>query len=124
METRQIVRYHVLELNTDGALELAQIGTTLASDISLEGAFLAHVTLKPGTRLHFYFELPDGYVECVGKVVHNQHRIDAYGVARPGSGVRFVVVAGLDKQRLARYLAGQTRSHRNPDVEDALAAAK
>jgi hypothetical protein len=124
METRQVVRYHVLEVNADAELELAQIGTTLASDISVDGVFLSHVMLKPGTRLHFYFELPDGYVECVGKVVHNQHRIDAFGVARPGSGVRFVIVAGLDRQRLARYLAGKARSHRNPEATGQLAAAE
>lgn len=124
METRQIVRYHVLEVNADDELELQQIGTTLASDISVDGVFLSHVMLEPGTRLHFYFELPDGYVECVGKVVHNQHRIDAYGVARPGSGVRFVIVAGADRLRLARYLAGKARSHRIPETMGLMAAAK
>jgi hypothetical protein len=124
METRQVVRYHVLEVNADEKLELTQIGTTLASDISVDGVFLAHVMLKPGTRLHFYFELPDGYVECVGKVVHNQHRIDGLGVARPGSGVRFVIVSGSDRQRLARYVAGKARSHRFPEPAAQLAAAK
>jgi hypothetical protein len=119
-----VVRYHVLEVNAEDKLELAQIGTTLASDISLDGVFLSHVILKPGTRMHFYFELPDGYVECVGKVVHNQHRIDSFGVARPGSGVRFVIVAGSDRQRLARYLAGKARSHRFSEAADQLAATK
>ncbi len=114
MATRQVVRYHVLEMKGD-ELQLERIGTTLASDISLDGVFLSHVTLKPGTRLHFYFELPDGYVECVGKVIHNQHRVDASGVARPGSGVRFVIVAGSDRLRLARYLAGKERGHRIPE---------
>src|SRR5262249_54082033 len=124
IETRQIVRYHVLTLGADDKLELTSVGTTLASDISVDGVFLSHVMLERGVRLHFYFELPDGYVECVGKVVHNQHRIDAHGVARPGSGVRFVIVSGLDRQRLARYLAGKARGHRIPEAEAGLAAAK
>lgn len=111
MATRQVVRYHVLEMRGD-TFELTRIGTTLASDISLDGVFLSHVTLTPGTRLHFYFELPDGYVECVGKVVHNQHRVDAFGVARPGSGVRFVIVSGSDRMRLQRYLGGKRGGHR------------
>lgn len=121
--TRQVVRYHVLEL-VDDELQLDRIGTTLASDISRDGVFLAHVTLKPGTRLHFYFELPDGYVECVGKVVHNQHRVDASGVARPGSGVRFVIVSGMDRMRLAKYLAGKGRGHRNPEAIGRLSLAR
>ena len=121
IQTRQVVRYHVLEVRDD-KLELTRIGTTLASDISADGVFLSHVTLTPGTRLHFYFELPDGYVECVGKVVHNQHRIDAFGVARPGSGVRFVIVAGHDRLRLAKYLAGKPAGHRIPEATGQLSA--
>jgi hypothetical protein len=121
IQTRQVVRYHILEVRGD-ELELTRIGTTLASDISLDGVFLSHVTLPPGTRLHFYFELPDGYVECVGKVVHNQHRIDGFGVARPGSGIRFVIVAGLDRMRLAKYLAGKRSGHRIPEAVGQLTA--
>jgi hypothetical protein len=120
---RQIVRYHVLELVND-ELQLQRIGTTLASDISLDGVFLAHVTLKIGTRLHFYFELPDGYVECVGKVVHNQHRVDSFGVAKPGSGVRFVIVSGMDRMRLAKYLAGKGRGHRIPEQPGLVSAVE
>ena len=36
----------------------------------------------------------------MGKVVHNQHRIDAAGVARPGAGVRFIRMSASDKRRL------------------------
>ena len=74
-DTRQVVRYHVLELQGD-TLQMARIGTTLTSDISRSGLFLSHTQLEPGLRVHFYFELPDGYLEAVGKVVHNQRRID------------------------------------------------
>lgn len=117
-----MVRYHVLAMNGD-QLELARIGTTLASDISLDGLFLSHVTLAPGTRLHFYFELPDGYVEGVGKVVHNQRRSDGRGRACPGSGVCFVIVGGLDRRRLAKYLAGKRAGHRIPEALGRLTAA-
>ena len=64
--------------------------------------------------MHFYFELPGGYIEAVGKVVHNQHRIDAGGVARPGAGVRFIRMSEGDKSRLEDYLAGRSSSQRSP----------
>lgn len=110
-DTRQVVRYHVLELQGD-TLQMARIGTTLASDISLSGLFLSHTQLEPGLRVHFYFELPDGYLEAVGKVVHNQRRIDGGGVARPGSGVRFIRMSDGDRARLVAFLEGRRTGHR------------
>jgi hypothetical protein len=111
VHTRQVVRYHVYQI--DGhELEVRRIGTTLASDVSPTGMFLSHAELTPGTRIHFYFELPTGYIEAVGKVVHNQHRIDAAGVARPGAGVRFIRMSASDKRRLESYLGGKPSGHR------------
>lgn len=113
VRTLQVVRYHVFRV--DGrALDVARIGTTLASDVSSTGMFLSHAELTPGTHIHFYFELPGGYLEAVGKVVHNQHRVDALGVARPGAGVRFIQMNDGDRSRLLAYLAGRTRSQ-SPD---------
>jgi hypothetical protein len=111
IHTRQVVRYHVYEIEGT-QLEVQRIGTTLASDISSSGMFLSYAELTPGTRIHFYFELPSGYIEAVGKVVHNQHRIDAAGVARPGAGVRFIRMSESDRRRLEAYLAGRPSSHR------------
>jgi PilZ domain len=109
--TKQVVRYHVYQI--DGReLEVRRIGTTLASDVSTTGMFLSHAELTPGTRIHFYFELPTGYIEAVGKVVHNQHRVDASGVARPGAGVRFMRMSASDKRRLELYLGGRPSGHR------------
>ncbi len=122
LDIRQVVRYHVLEI-AGGRLEQSRLGTTLASDISQDGVFLSHVALSPGTQLHYYFELPDGYVECVGKVVHSDERVDAFGVSRPGAGVRFLRMADLDRARLARFLAGKQRGHRIPDGPGRLTAA-
>ena len=109
--TRQVVRYHVYEIE-GRRLEVQRIGTTLASDVSPTGMFLSHAELTPGTRIHFYFELPTGYIEAIGKVVHNQHRLDAAGVARPGAGVRFIRMSASDKRRLESYLSGRPTSHR------------
>jgi hypothetical protein len=111
MPTRQVVRYHVYKVE-GRKLEVQRIGTTLASDVSTTGMFLSHAELTPGTRIHFYFELPSGYLEAIGKVVHNQHRLDAAGVARPGAGVRFIRMSATDKRRLESYLAGRSTSHR------------
>jgi hypothetical protein len=112
--SRQVVRYHVLEL--DGRkLEIARIGTTLANDVSNDGMFLAHAELTPGTHVHFYFELPTGYIEAVGKVVHNRPRADASGVLRCGSGVRFVRMNETDRRRLEAYLAGRSGSQVPPN---------
>jgi hypothetical protein len=109
--TRQMVRYHVLEI--DGQkLEMARIGTTLASDVAPGGVFMTHAQLTPGTHVHFSFELPGGYVEAVGKVLHNQHRIDATGVARPGAGVRFIRMSDGDRARLDQFLGGGRGGHR------------
>ena len=111
--TRQVVRYHVFEI--EGCeLNVARIGTTLASDLSAAGMFLSHAELTPGTHIHFYFELPGGYLEATGKVVHNQHRIDAAGIARPGAGVRFIRMSAGDRARLEAYLAGRSTSHGSP----------
>lgn len=113
MRTLQVVRYHVFRV--DGReLDIKRIGTTLASDVSANGMFLSHAELTPGTHIHFYFELPGGYIEAVGKVVHNQHRVDGGGVARPGAGVRFIQMSDSDRSRLLAYLAGRQRSH-SPD---------
>jgi hypothetical protein len=109
--TRQVVRYHVLAVE-GSTLDVKRIGTTLASDVSLSGLFLSHAELTPGTHIHFYFELPTGYIEAVGKVVHNQHRVDAAGVARPGAGVRFIRMGESDRRRLESYLGGRSSSHR------------
>ena len=111
--SRQVVRYHVLEVEGH-TLDVARIGTTLASDVSQSGMFLAYAQLTPGTQVHFYFELPGGYIEAVGKVVHNQHRIDAAGVARPGAGVRFVRISATDQRRLEAYVAGRSTSQQSP----------
>jgi hypothetical protein len=113
--TRQVVRYHVYQI--DGReLEVRRIGTTLASDVSTTGMFLSHAELTPGTQIHFYFELPSGYIEVVGKVVHNQQRVDGSGVARPGAGVRFIRMSASDKRRLESYLGGKAAGHRNPEA--------
>jgi len=113
--TKQVVRYHVYQI--DGReLEVRRIGTTLASDVSTTGMFLSHAELTPGTQIHFYFELPTGYIEAVGKVVHNHERVDASGVARPGAGVRFIRMSASDKRRLESYLGGKTSSHRNSEA--------
>ena len=111
IHTRQLVRYHVLAIE-GSTLDVRRIGTTLASDVSPGGMFLSHAELRPGTHVHFYFELPTGYIEAVGKVVHNQHRVDAAGVARPGSGVRFIRMSDSDRARLVKYLAGRSTGHR------------
>jgi len=115
VHTRQVVRYHVYKLE-GRKLEVQRIGTTLASDVSTTGMFLSHAELTPGTHIHFYFELPTGYIEAVGNVVHNQHRIDAAGVARPGAGVRFIRMSASDKGRLELYLGGRPTSHRNSEA--------
>jgi hypothetical protein len=113
--TKQVVRYHVYQV--DGReLEVRRIGTTLASDVSTTGMFLSHAELTVGTRIHFYFELPAGYIEAIGKVVHNHERIDAAGVARPGAGVRFIRMSASDKGRLESYLGGRTSGHRNSEA--------
>jgi len=109
--TKQVVRYHVLAIE-GSTLEVQRIGTTLASDVSMTGVFLSHTELTPGTCVHFYFELPAGYIEAVGKVVHNHERVDAAGVARPGAGVRFIRMSASDKRRLESFLAGKSASHR------------
>lgn len=109
--TKQVVRYHVLAIEGT-TLDVRRIGTTLASDVSPTGMFLSHAELTPGTCIHFYFELPTGYIEAVGKVVHNQHRVDAAGVARPGAGVRFIRMSASDKRRLESWLGGKAASHR------------
>jgi hypothetical protein len=103
-------------LEVDGRkLEIARIGTTLANDVSNDGLFLAHAELTPGTQVHFYFELPTGYIEAVGKVVHNRPRADASGVLRSGSGVRFVRMNETDRRRLETYLAGRSGSQVPPN---------
>ena len=114
VRTLQVVRYHVYQIDGQ-ALDVTRIGTTLASDVSASGMFLSQAELTPGTRIHFYFELPTGYIEAVGKVVHNQARIDAAGTARPGAGVRFIRMSASDKRRLESYLGGRPASHRIPD---------
>jgi hypothetical protein len=111
--TRQVVRYHVFEIEGD-ELHVARIGTTLASDISAAGMFLSHAALRPGTHIHFYFELPGGYIEATGKVVHNQHRVDGAGIARPGAGVRFIRMSASDRARLETFLAGRSIRHPSP----------
>jgi hypothetical protein len=113
--TMQVVRYHVLAIE-GSTLEVQRIGTTLASDVSMSGVFLSHAELTPGTCVHFYFELPTGYIEAVGKVVHNQNRLDAAGVARPGAGVRFIRMSASDKRRLEAYLGGKGPGHRKSDA--------
>ena len=120
--TKQVVRYHVYEV-AGRRLEVQGLGTTLASDISSSGMFLSHASLTPGTSIHFYFELPTGYIEAVGKVVHNQQRIDASGVARPGAGVRFIRMSASDLSRLESYLDGRSASHRISEVQPTVAEA-
>jgi c-di-GMP-binding flagellar brake protein YcgR len=109
--TRQVVRYHVYQIE-GRKLEVQRIGTTLASDVSTTGMFLSHAELTPGTRIHFYFELPTGYIEAVGKVVHNHEHADGSGVVRPGAGVRFIRMSASDKRRLETYLGGRSTGHR------------
>jgi hypothetical protein len=118
VHSRQVVRFHVLDVEGK-KLDIARIGTTLASDVSQNGMFLAHAELKTGAHVHFYFELPGGYIEAVGKVVHNQHRVDASGIARPGSGVRFIRMSDGDKRRLESYLGGRQASQPLSEIRNA-----
>ena len=113
--TKQVVRYHVLAIEGT-TLDVRRIGTTLASDVSPTGMFLSHAELTPGTCIHFYFELPTGYIEAVGKVVHNHERVDAADIARPGAGVRFIRMSASDKRRLESWLGGKGGSHRNSEA--------
>lgn len=93
------------------ASEATEAANRLASDLSLAGMFLWHAKLTPGARICFSFELPSGEIAVKAKVVHNQHRIDAAGIARPGAGVRFEEISERDRDRLESFLAGKSTGH-------------
>jgi len=101
------VRYHVFD-NSSGRLELGRLDLSRAYDIGPRGLLLARVEAPVGTRLHFFFELPESWgnvIEAFGVVVHNQARVDPLGYSVPGSGVRLLHISPRDRQRLDRYLA-------------------
>jgi len=109
--TRLPVRYHVFDGRT-GRLEITRLHTSRAYDIGEQGLFLARVDAPIGTRLHFFFELPEvwgGLVEAFGEIVHLQPRLDATGFETPGAGVRLLRMSPRDRARLDRYLAERRR---------------
>ena len=81
------VRYQVFD-GRSGRLELGRLDGARAYDIGENGLFLLRVNALPGTRLHFFFELPEsagGLVEAFGVVVHQRPRLDVTGHDIPGS---------------------------------------
>lgn len=108
-DTRIPVRYQVFELRT-GRLELGRLDAARARDIGEHGLFLSGAEAAPGTRLHFFFELPEscgGCIEAFGIVVHAQPRVDPLAPGRQvaGVGVRLLHLSSRDRARLDRYLA-------------------
>ena len=105
--TRIPVRFHVFDGRT-GRLQMTGLDSARAYDIGEQGLFLSRVDLPVGTRLHFFFELPEswgGLVEAFGEVVHTQPRLDTTGFETPGAGVRLLRMSPRDRARLDRYLA-------------------
>ncbi|MGZ3442439.1 MAG: hypothetical protein ACXVDD_23120, partial [Polyangia bacterium] len=79
-----------------------------AYDIGENGLFRSRVSVPVGTRLHFFFELPEswgGLIEAFGEVVHSQPRFDTTGFETPGVGVRLLRMTPRDRARLDQYLA-------------------
>lgn len=104
--TRIPVRYHVFDARS-GQLELGRLEGARARDIGSKGLFLQQVELPVGTRIHFFFELPEtagGCIEAFGEVVHGRPRLDAMGHEVPGAGVRFLRLSTRDRARLDQYL--------------------
>jgi hypothetical protein len=103
---RIAVRYQVFEPQ-DGELSLGELDAARARDIGSDGLFLSGVDQPLGTRLHFFFELPEsrgGCIEAFGEVVHAGPRLDATGFEIPGVGVRILRISPRNRARLERYL--------------------
>jgi hypothetical protein len=101
------VRYQVFDLR-EGHLEVSSLAPALARDIGSNGLFLQLVSLPVGTRVHFFFELPESYGGCVeawGEVVHTHARPDFLGNLLGGVGVRVQSISSRDRMRLDQYLA-------------------
>jgi hypothetical protein len=105
--TRIPVRYHVFDGRT-GRLQMTNLEAARAYDIGENGLFLSRVDAPIGTRIHFFFELPEswgGLVEAYGEVVHDRPRLDTTGFETQGVGVRMLRMSPRDRGRLDRYLA-------------------
>jgi hypothetical protein len=122
------VRYQVFD-RRGGEFTVGEICQTRAHDLAQDGAFLAHVVLPLGTRIHFYLELPENYggnVEVFGEVVHDRPRMSDDGRARDGVGVRFAGLSPRDRSRIERFLAPReaiAAASLRADVEAARARA-
>ncbi len=102
--TRLPIRYQVFDREGD-ELSLGRLEAGRTRDVGRDGLFLAHCELPVGTRLHFYFELPErGCVEAFGVVVHERPRLDAFGAETEGVGVRFTRVSPHARARLDRFV--------------------
>jgi len=102
--TRLPVRYQIFDAR-GGELELGRLDGARTRDLGADGLFLAYVDLPIGTRLHFYFELPErGCVEAFGVVTHETPRLDAWGAETPGVGVRFTRLSPHARARLDQWL--------------------
>jgi len=103
---RIAVRYQVFDLR-EGHLDLSNLRPALARDIGPNGIFLQSVNEPIGTRLHFFFELPEscgGCVEAWGEIVHAHAQRDFLGNPLTGVGVRVHSMSSRDRQRLDQYL--------------------
>ena len=103
LRTRARVRLHVFDGHT-GELQLGQIHEAESRDFTSRGLFLTGVALPCTTRVHLYIELPTGWIETFGVVVHNQPQRDAHGLERVGVGVRLTRLSFDDEQRLEAFL--------------------
>ena len=115
LRARTRVRLHVFD-NNSGELTVGRIVEAETRDFAARGLFLADVQLPICTRLHLYVELPTGWIEVFGVVVHDRPRLDASGSSRIGVGVRFTRIALDDEHRLEGFLgerreAGQAAIH-------------
>ena len=103
LRTRARVRLHVFDGHS-GELQLGQIHEAESRDFTSRGVFLTGVALPCTTRVHLYIELPTGWIETFGVVVHNHPQRDAHGVERLGVGVRITRMSYEDEQRLDSFL--------------------
>ena len=101
--TRLPIAFHVFEARR-GALEVGALARATTRDVGPNGCFLAHVTLAPGTRVHFYLALPDGCVEGFGVITHEHPRFDAFCGETPGVGVRFTRLSHAARARIDRFV--------------------
>lgn len=97
------MRLHVFD-DKSGELLLGQIHEAESRDFAARGLFLTGVTLPCATRVHLYIELPTGWIETFGVVVHNQPQRDAHGLSRVGVGIRITRLSFDDEQRLDEFL--------------------